>query len=258
MTDDYNPRLSVRGTGEPLVLVPGMDGTGELFYRQLPLLEQSYRVATYALRDKASSMDPLVDDLARIVDAITGGSGPAVIVGESFGGALALSFALARPDRVRALVILNSFPYFSPQHRLKLAILALGVVPWGVMSFVRRLTAFRLHSPHTHKAEIRRFIELTAAATLEGYRNRLRALTRYDVRESLGQIKPPTLFLAADRDHLVPSVQQARLMVDRVPGAAMKVLTGHGHICLIAPDLDLAQILAEWRNDPDRSQAPRQ
>jgi pimeloyl-ACP methyl ester carboxylesterase len=258
MTDDYNPRLSVRGAGEPLVLVPGMDGTGELFYRQLPLLERSYRVATYALRDKAASMDLLVDDLARIVDAITGGSGPAVIVGESFGGALALSFALARPDRVSALVILNSFPYFSPQHRLKLAILGLRIVPWGVMSFVRRLTAFRLHSPHTHKAEIRRFIELTAAATLEGYRNRLRALTRYDVRESLGQIKRPTLFLAADRDHLVPSVQQARLMVDRVPGAEMKVLKGHGHICLIAPDLDLAQILAEWRHNPDRSQAPRQ
>jgi pimeloyl-ACP methyl ester carboxylesterase len=258
MIDDYDSRLSVRGTGEPLVLVPGMDGTGELFYRQLPLLERSYRVATYALRDKATSMDPLVDDLARIVDAITGGSGPAVIVGESFGGALALSFALARPDRVSAVVVLNSFPYFSPQHRLKLAILALRIVPWGVMSFVRRLTAFRLHSPHTHKTEIRRFIELTAAATQEGYRNRLRALTGYDVRERLREITRPTLFLAADRDHLVPSVQQARLMVGRVPGAEMKILKGHGHICLIAPDLDLAQILAEWRNDTDRPREPRQ
>lgn len=257
MIDDYDPRLSVRGTGEPLVLVPGMDGTGELFYRQLPLLERSYRVATYALRDKATSMDLLVDDLARIVDAITGGSGPAMIVGESFGGALALSFALAQPDRVSALVVLNSFPYFSPQHRLKLAILALSVVPWGAMSFVRRLTAFRLHSPHTHKTEIRRFIELTAAATQEGYRNRLKALTGYDVRERLGHIKRPTLFLAADRDHLVPSVQQARLMVDRVPGAVMKILEGHGHICLIAPDLDLSQILAEWRSNPDRRDAPR-
>lgn len=257
MIDDYDPRLSMRGTGEPLVLVPGMDGTGELFYRQIPLLERSYRVATYALRDKATSMDLLVDDLSRIVDAITGGSGPAVIVGESFGGALALSFALAQPDRVSALVVLNSFPYFSPRHRLKLAILALSVVPWGAMSFVRRLTAFRLHSPHTHKTEIRRFIELTAAATQEGYRNRLKALTGYDVRERLGHIKRPTLFLAADRDHLVPSVQQARLMVDRVPGAVMKILEGHGHICLIAPDLDLSQILAEWRSNPDRRDAPR-
>jgi pimeloyl-ACP methyl ester carboxylesterase len=247
VSTDYNPRLTVRGTGEPLVLISGMDGTGELFYRQLPLLEPSYRVATYALRDTAASMDVLIDDLAVVIDAIAPDSGPAIIVGESFGGALALSFALARPERVAALVVLNSFPYFAPQGRLKLAALALSVVPWGAMSLVRRLTAFRMHSPHTHKEEIRRFIELTNATTLEGYRNRLKTLMGYDVRERLGQIARPTLFLAADCDHLVPSVNQARYMAARVPGAALKVLEGHGHICLIAPDLDLAQILAEWR-----------
>ena len=248
MTRDYDPRLAVDGAGEPMVLVPGMDGTGQLFYRQVPLLKKSHRVATYALRDSAASMDVLVDDLARIVDAVAPAGGRAVIVGESFGGALALSFAIAYPERVSALVILNSFPYFAPQFRLHLAILALRLVPWGAMSFVRRLTAFRLHSPHTHKEELRRFIELTKASTEEGYRNRLRALTRYDVRAQLNGITRPTLFLAADCDHLVPSVTQARLMAERVPGAALRILEGHGHICLIAPDLDLAQILDEWRN----------
>jgi hypothetical protein len=27
----------------------------------------------------------------------------------------------------------------------------------------------------------------------------------------------------------------------------MKILDGHGHICLIAPDVDLAAILQDWR-----------
>jgi hypothetical protein len=27
----------------------------------------------------------------------------------------------------------------------------------------------------------------------------------------------------------------------------VRILPGHGHICLIAPDLDLDQILKEWR-----------
>jgi hypothetical protein len=36
-------------------------------------------------------------------------------------------------------------------------------------------------------------------------------------------------------------------MAARVPGAAMRVLEGHGHICLLAPDLDMSTILAEWR-----------
>lgn len=249
MTTRYDPRLSVRGAGEPLVLVPGMDGTGELFYRQLPLLQRAYRVATYALRDSAAHMDDLVGDLSDIVDAVAGPAGSVVVVGESFGGALALSFALARPERVRALVVLNSFPYFAPQFRLKLAILALSVLPWGLMGAVRRLTAFRLHSPQTHRDEIRRFIELTRAATQEGYRNRLKALTAYDVRARLRDIDLPALFLAAERDHLVPSVREARFMAARVPGATLRVLAGHGHICLIAPHLDLAQILGEWSAD---------
>jgi pimeloyl-ACP methyl ester carboxylesterase len=54
------------------------------------------------------------------------------------------------------------------------------------------------------------------------------------------------LFLAADRDHLVPAVEQARLMASLAPHATIRVLEGHGHICLIAPDVDLCTILDEW------------
>lgn len=246
MTGEYDPRLSIRGTGVPLVLVPGMDGTGELFYRQVPLLEHSYRVATYALRESASRMDDLVEDLDQIVDRVAGPGNAAIVFGESFGGALALSFAVCRPDRVRALVVLNSFPYFVPQFRLKLAVLALSVLPWGLMGTVRRVTAFRLHSPRTSRGELQRFIELTKSTTQAGYRNRLKALQGYDVRSRLQAISMPTLFLAAECDHLVPSVREARSMAARVPGAALRVLREHGHICLIAPDVDLARILADW------------
>jgi hypothetical protein len=32
-------------------------------------------------------------------------------------------------------------------------------------------------------------------------------------------------------------------MAARVPGATVHVLAGHGHICLIAPNIDLEEIL---------------
>jgi hypothetical protein len=32
-----------------------------------------------------------------------------------------------------------------------------------------------------------------------------------------------------------------------VPGAAMRVLEGHGHVCLIAPGVDLRELLHDWR-----------
>jgi pimeloyl-ACP methyl ester carboxylesterase len=116
-----------------------------------------------------------------------------------------------------------------------------------MMSLVRRLTAFRLHSAHTHAEEIRQFMALTRQASRNGYLNRLGLLTRFDIRGRLGELRVPTLFLAASEDHLVPSVAQARFMAERVPGAALRVLDGHGHICLIAPDLDLGCMLDEWR-----------
>ena len=247
MIDQYDPSLSIVGAGQPVILVPGMDGTGLLFYRQVPLLARSYRVITYALRDAAATMDVLVSDLARIIDTVAPTERRAIIVGESFGGALALSFALAKPEQVSRLVILNSFPYFAPQRRLRLAAVGLGALPWGAMGLVRRLTAFRLHSPHTHRQEIDRFMELTARASRGGYINRLKLLMQYDVRHRLHELRAPTLFLAADRDHLVPSVAQARYMADRVPGSMLRVLEGHGHICLIAPDIDLEALLNESR-----------
>ncbi len=224
-----------------------MDGTGLLFHRQVPLLARRYRTATYTLRDDAATMDVLVEDLAAVIRSV--GPGPAVVIGESFGGTVALSFALAHPDLVRALVVLNSFSRFLPQVNLRIAIAALRVMPWNTMPLIRRLTAFRLHSRYTHRTEIRRFLELTRQTRREGYIARLRILLRYDVRERLSTLRVATLFLASELDHLIPSVREGRYMAERVSGATLRILSGHGHICLIAPNLDLEQLLREWRPD---------
>jgi len=244
---EYDPHLTIEGNGPALVLVPGMNGGGQLFYRQVPRLTTGYRVATYSLRDDAENLEVLAADLRAIVDQVASAQGRAIIVGESFGGAVALTFALAYPERVDALVILNSFPHFAPQRRLTLALMGLALLPWGAMRLIRRVTAWRLHSAHTHRAEVRRFIELTADATRAGYLNRLQLLRHYDVRSQLGRLEPPALFLAAEDDHLVPAVAQARYMAERAPRSALRILEGHGHICLIAPDLDLSAIIDQWR-----------
>lgn len=228
----------------PLILVPGIDGTGLLFYRQLPLLERRYAVTTMRLRDEARTMDDLVADLHRTVSAAS--DGPVTLLGESFGGAVALSYALAHPERIGRLVILNSFAHFGSPARLWLGYHLLRATPWGMMRLVRQLNSRRMHSPGTDTEEIRRFLELMRNTTREGYLSRLRILRDYDLREQLSALQAPVLYLAADRDVLVPSVDQARLMTSLTPQASMRVLEGHGHSCLIAPDLDLSVILDEW------------
>jgi pimeloyl-ACP methyl ester carboxylesterase len=205
-------------------------------------------VATYALRDDATSMEVLADDLRRVIEQAAPSEKRAIVLGESFGGAVALTMALRYPKHVSGLVVLNSFPYFAPQFRLRLAIAGVSLMPWGAMSLVRYATSFYMHSRHTHRAELNKFLELTARTTQTGYRNRLRLLRTYDVRDRLCEIQCPTLFLAAEKDHLVPSVAQARLMAERISAATVRVLSGHGHICLIAPDIDISRILAEWQS----------
>jgi pimeloyl-ACP methyl ester carboxylesterase len=229
-----------------VVLVPGLDGTGLLFYRQIPLLEQRFHVITHRLPDEARSLTELVADLHARLDGRLEPGEAVTLVGESFGGAVSLSYALAHPERVGRLVVVNSFPFFSPQARLRLGSGLLRLTPWGMMRLVRRLTAWRLHSGHTGRDEIRRFLLLMRATTRAGYLSRLHMLRDYDVRHRLHELSMPVLYVAADQDHLVPSEAQARLMAALTPNATVQVLAGHGHICLIAPDLDLAALLTEW------------
>jgi pimeloyl-ACP methyl ester carboxylesterase len=190
-------------------------------------------------------MDDLVADLDREIDRVAPDR-RVTLLGESFGGALSLSYALARPERIERLVILNSFAHFGSQARLWLGYHLLRATPWGMMRIIRQLNARRLHSPQTEREEIRRFHDLMRAATRDGYLSRMRMLRDYDVRGRLSSLRVPVLYLAADRDTLVPSVDQARLMSELTPMATMRILEGHGHSCLIAPDLDLAVILDEW------------
>ena len=229
--------------------MPGIDGTGQLFYQQVPGLERRFAVSTTRLRDSAASMDELVADLDAEVSRAAGPGSRVTLVGESFGGALTLSYALAHPECVERLVILNSFAHLAPT-QLWLAYQVLRAMPWPMMQVVRKVNARRMHSPGTDRDELRRFHALMRATTREGYLSRLRILRGYDLRNQLSALAPPVLYLAADGDTLVPAVQQARLMSELSPRASMRVLEGHGHSCLIAPGVDLGAIIDEWLDAP--------
>ena len=75
-------------------------------------------------------MDELVADLHTGCLARARTAGRVALVGESFGGALTLSYALAHPERVERLVILNSFAHFASPARLSLGYHLLRATPW--------------------------------------------------------------------------------------------------------------------------------
>jgi len=228
---------------DTVVMVPGIDGTALLFYRQIPSLAETFNVVAFPLPDDPdATMEGLANDLARLIEEVAGPAG-AILVGESFGGALAMTTALARPDLVKGLVVLNSFPWVSERLELWLGPRLLRLVPWAAMPLARRFTEARIHSPHTSAEDLAEFHERALAIGRLGYLQRLRILWDYDLRDQLRTVSVPTLLLAADRDELVPSVKWAVFMAERIPNAEMHVLAGYGHVCLITHDLDLAKLV---------------
>ena len=246
MTTEHHVRdLDEAHRAPTIVLVPGLDGTALLFYRQQPLLARQFNVVAFPLPDDPDAgMDDLVDDLAQLAEELD--EDGVILLGESFGGALAMSTALAHPELVRGLIIVNSFPYIERRLQLRLAPLLLRAVPAPAMAAVRRITESRMHSPHVDDEDLREFHERSKQIGRRGYRRRLEILHHYDIRGRLMEIDTPTLFLAGTEDRLLPSVGWADFMRERVPDSDMVLLDGYGHICLINHDLDLLDHVGPW------------
>jgi len=106
------------GEGAPtLVFVHGLllDNHSSFYMTIAPAIAKSSRVLLYDLRGHGRSEQPpsgyaiadMVDDLRGIVDVLNGGE-RVVVVGHSFGGHVALRFALRYPERTAALILLEA------------------------------------------------------------------------------------------------------------------------------------------------------
>jgi pimeloyl-ACP methyl ester carboxylesterase len=179
-----------------LVLLPGMDGTGELFG---PLLEALPRdLATTVVRYPDRPMS--YADHAAFARHELPKDEPFVILGESFSGPIAVTIAASGMSNLRGLILCVSFL----------------TCPNPLLRALRPLTRFA--SPRllpgfiAHHALLGRFAtpELQAAhARALGHVSsptltaRLRAMADVDVREPLRSCALPSLYLRATEDRVV-------------------------------------------------------
>ena len=104
-----------RGSGPTIILIHGSVSDYREWQKQIGPLAQHYRVVAYSRRfhwpnarpgkDADARVERQVDDLAALVRTL--GSTPSHIIGHSFGGAVALNFALRYPELVRTLVLIE-------------------------------------------------------------------------------------------------------------------------------------------------------
>ena len=104
-----------RGSGTPIVLIPGLHGRWEWLRPAVTALSQHHRVITFSLCDERSSLFPcepgkaFENFISQVELALERAKvDRAVIAGVSYGGLIASEFAARNPDRVSALVLASA------------------------------------------------------------------------------------------------------------------------------------------------------
>lgn len=104
-----------KGSGTPIVLIPGLQGRWEWMRPTVDALARHHRVITFSLCDERTSPFPCdpgkaFDNYVEQVDLALDRAGldKAVIAGVSYGGLIATDFAARRPERVEALVLVSA------------------------------------------------------------------------------------------------------------------------------------------------------
>ncbi len=112
----------INGRGGNLVLIHGAGDNLNMWYHQVPVLSQSFRIIAYDIRGHGETESPdseysiplFVGDAYELMKAI--GVDEACFLGYSMGGAIALGLAFKHPEMVKALILANT-PVGSPLSR---------------------------------------------------------------------------------------------------------------------------------------------
>lgn len=192
------------GVGSPpIVFLHGMGSSSATWTEVMALLRDRHRVVAIDLLGHGAS--PVPDDRAEYtrdralddIDQVLAELGdPAVLVGHSLGGYLALAHAATRPGAVRALVVLNTGPGFRDTDKRE---------AWNAMS---RRNAHRFGVPE-------QAVDLNLQADSV-------------VMDRLADIATPTLVLAGDLDR--PEYTSSGQYLERkMPDATLVVVAGGEH-----------------------------
>jgi pimeloyl-ACP methyl ester carboxylesterase len=215
------------GEGPAVLLTHGYSATSEMWEGQIDALSRHHTLILWDMRGHGQSDSPenqaayseaeTVEDMEAILDAA--GANRAIVGGLSLGGYMSLAFHLVHPERVRALLIVDTGPGFRNDEARKgwneTALRTAEKFERDGLASLRSLS--RERSQSTHKS--------AKGLALAGRG----MLTQRDGRviSSLPEIKAPTLMIVGAND--TPFLKAADYMAAKIPHAEKVVIPDAGH-----------------------------
>jgi len=243
--DGYALEVEAHGEGTSVVFSCGLCTTLENWRPQVePFARAGMRAILWDYRGQGSSdvpedpaaysMEHVLDDLTRVLDWGAPDE-PAVLLGLSFGGLASLHMALARPERVRALVLVDTGPGFeNPEAQARweetIEKMATSIEEKGLEALLTGPAAPTLIGLRPELPAARAAARAIAAQRPEGVASFARGLGKpaAPVIDRLSDVPHPALVLVGERD--APFRHAAELMASRLPYARQQVLADAGHI----------------------------
>jgi len=244
------------GSGRPLVMLPGWLSHVEQLWTHPAAasarakLARSHRFIWYdrlgcGLSDRTGftpSVDDDVNQLEAVLDAVN--VERCSLIGYSWGGPAAATFAARHPDRVDRLVLYATYARGATvttgeRHEAFTAMLRSN---WHLGT----LTLATIFVPNASGRDLRWFSRFQrAAASAEVAIILLDEMRRHDVRIALTRITVPTLVLANQYDPVI-GAEHAREVASLVPGAVLHVLDGNEHEPFIRDSGDVVDVVLDF------------
>lgn len=245
----------ITGEGPPLVLLHSLLADRGSFHAVVPALAAEFRVMLANLpgfgasRAVAGGLAAVADRVVSAMNEFAGGQ-PVRLLGNGYGGFIALQAAIRHPGLVNRLVLLDSGAAFPEAGRAQFRAIAAGVRTKGLEGVadtaMRRLFAPDFHATNPDLVAERRaiFLRSDPAVIIEA----CETLAALDMREGLPALRIPVLAMVGSQDEATPPAMSQEV-VDLLPCAELTVLEGLAHVPqLQAPEVFLASVLPFLRD----------
>ena len=181
-----------------LVLLPGLDGTGDLFEPLIAALDPALEpVVVRYPHDDALGYAQLV----ALAQTCLPENDAFAILGESFSGPVAISLAASRPHGLRCLILCCTFARNPHPTMWALKSLLHAFPLQHAPSAMTRFALLGSNADRELEPELVRVLSTVRPIVLK---KRLAEVLSVDVTGKLADISVPSLYLRAAHDHIVP------------------------------------------------------